>query len=288
MKIKWLILLAACSATGVMADVFGTGANEFELTFEQISSDSNPSSGLGIVDYDYGIGTHEVTADQWNKYRNVSTPVGPGTANYPNTSGNQPVNRISWYEGAQFVNWLNTSQGHQAAYNYVGSSLNMWDEGDQSASSVYRHKDAVYSLPSEDEWVKAAYWNGTSLQSHSTQNNSFPVAGVDARYSGAIWDVGSGTEELNGTYDMVGNVMEWTDNTPYGSSSGNPTSARRLRGGAYNTNTADITDPKTAYNPLQEYTYVGFRVAAIPEPASIALIGLFGGGILALRRIFML
>ena len=113
---KWLILLTACSATGVMADVFGTGADEFEMTFEQISSDSNPSSGFGIVDYHYGIGTHEITADQWNKYRNV----------------------IGWHEAAQFMNWLNTNQGHQAACNYIGGKLNAWDASDRPTHNRLR------------------------------------------------------------------------------------------------------------------------------------------------------
>ncbi|KKK63991.1 hypothetical protein LCGC14_2988720, partial [marine sediment metagenome] len=31
------------------------------------------------------------------------------------------------------------------------------------------HKDAFYYLPTEEEWVKAAYWNGTTLQDYATK-----------------------------------------------------------------------------------------------------------------------
>ena len=38
---------------------------------------------------------------------------------------------ISWYEAAQFVNYLNTSQGHVAAYKFDGDgNFQLWQGGD--------------------------------------------------------------------------------------------------------------------------------------------------------------
>ena len=53
------------------ADTFGTGANQFTIDFVDISGDTNPASGYGIVNNDYRIGTYEITNDQWNKFTNI-------------------------------------------------------------------------------------------------------------------------------------------------------------------------------------------------------------------------
>jgi len=52
-----------------------------------------------------------VTGDPSNAYD--QNPTYTGT--------NVPITNVSWYEAAQFVNWLNTSTGHQAAYKFTGT-----------------------------------------------------------------------------------------------------------------------------------------------------------------------
>jgi len=75
------------------------------------------------------------------------------------------ANGISWFEAAQFVNYLNTSTGHQAAYKFTADIMGVWVDGDDGydASNPFRNSNAKHFLPTEDEWVKAAYWNGTGL-----------------------------------------------------------------------------------------------------------------------------
>ena len=53
---------------GAMADTFGTGANQFTIDFVPISGATNPTSGYGIVNHAYRMGTYEITNDQWNKF----------------------------------------------------------------------------------------------------------------------------------------------------------------------------------------------------------------------------
>lgn len=287
------ILAVALVAAGSYADIFGSGANQFTLTFENISSGSNPSSGYGQVGYDYGIGTHEITADQWQKFMNIQGTVGSGSAydSNPTTAGSQAVNNASWNEAAQFVNWLNTSKGHQAAYSFDGSgNMSLWGAGDQSATSAFRHKDAVYVLPSENEWVKAAYWNGTSLQTYATPGDTFPAVGATgANYAiGSVWNVGSGAEELNGTYDMMGNVWEWNESA-YTAPDDSAAEHRVIRGGAFfNSENYLRSSSRTNLDPSIENNSIGFRVAAIPEPSSIMLMGVAGGFALFIRRRLML
>ncbi len=293
-----------------MADGFGTGANQFEIDFVTISGATNPTSGYGIVDGDYRMGTFEITNDQWTKFQaELCVPVtGDPSSAYDAspywTGTNVPSNNVSWYEAAQFVNWLNTSTGHQAAYKFTGTqgtsdyALATWSTAEADGTNLYRHRDAFYFLPTEDEWVKAAYWNGTSLQTYATQPGETLHQGdgttgtgwnywdeVYATTPSGLWDVGSGSEELNGTYDMMGNVWEWMENSYYANNYGTDI-GRALRGGSY-FNGPDVPAQfwRGGGGPLEEVHVYGFRVASdtpVPEPATMSLLTL--GGVALLRR----
>jgi len=251
------ILLAA--GPGLAGDVFGTDGNQFTIDFVTISGATNPPSGYGIVNNDYRMGVLEITNDQWDKFRAELSPVAvtgdPLTAYNEDpywTGTNVPTNDVSWYEAAQFVNWLNTSTDHHVAYKFTGTqgqtdyTLATWDAGEaDNGTNLYRHKDALYYLPTEDEWVKAGYWNGTNLQTYATKagdtlHQGDGVSGTGWNYyhsgyatdPGGPWDVGSGSEELNGTFDMMGNIWELME-SPYSDTSYGTGSHRGLRGGSF-------------------------------------------------------
>jgi formylglycine-generating enzyme required for sulfatase activity len=304
-------------ANAAMADNFGTGGNEFTIDFVTISGatnpfDTSPSGGYGIVNNDYRMGTCEITNDQWNKFAVAYGTVtgNPSTAYSlgPYNSGvNVPTDRVSWYEAAQFVNWLNTSTGHQAAYKFTGTqgtsdyTFATWSaaEADHGAN-LYRHKDAFYYLPTENEWIKAAYWNGTALQDYATKagdavfqgngtNGGWNYNDGDVGPDGPAespWDVGSGSEELNGTYDMMGNVWEWMESpsiyADYGASS-----RRGLRGGGWHQSIPGVAGLRVSYRTNEspelgwDFLSIGFRVASIPEPSSIFLLATALLGLLA-------
>ncbi len=290
--------------TGIAsADTFAEGtANEFTIEFVPISGDTNPASGYGIVNKDYRMGTYEITNDQWNKFKNeyglvTGNPSEAYDENATWVSTNVPTNRISWYEAAQFVNWLNIDAGYQAAYKFISTqgtgdyTFAMWESGDlgYNESNPYRNSNAFYFLPTEDEWVKAAYWNGTSLQTWATVGDVEPTqTGWNFNDNGypnspyGPWDAGSGSEELNGTFDMVGNVWEWME-SPYYSSEYLSGSNRGVRGGSCFANNNYLRSSNRIANgaPYYEGDEVGFRVASIPEPAALFLLALGG---LALRK----
>jgi formylglycine-generating enzyme required for sulfatase activity len=134
---------------------------------------------------------------------------------------------------AAFQNWLNTSTGHQAAYNLdLGltaltpwSSAEAWQVGGEN---LFRHKDAYYFLPSEDEWYKAAYHKNDGVTAnywdYPTSSNGIPD-GLD--FSGdaafdAVFNQGFNQNQPNtvtnvgvaspyGTFGQGGNVWEWTE-----------------------------------------------------------------------------
>jgi formylglycine-generating enzyme required for sulfatase activity len=306
-------LITICAVVTILAisgaaqaDMFGTGSNQFTIDFVPISGSTNPTSGYGIVNNDYRMGTYEITNGQWNKFAaslGVSVTGSPSNAydQSPTFTGtNQPTNRVSWYEAAQFVNWLNTSTGHQAAYKFTGTqgtsdyTLALWSAEEAAGWDLYRHKDAFYYLPSEDEWAKAAYWSGTAYQTYANASAGDLVDGKpdpakwNYNLSGktAPWDVGSGgTAELNGTYDMMGNIAEWLESSylpPYHSTD----YMRTVRGGAYPldyTYLPSSTWGRVGSAPSSEYGWIGFRVASeVPEPATVCLLGL--GALSLIRR----
>jgi formylglycine-generating enzyme required for sulfatase activity len=306
-KVRVLIVFVCVMATVnfALADTFGTGANQFTIDFVPISGDASSANDTfigsgGFIDpgYGYRIGVYEITNDMWTKFINSYGPVigAPLEAYDQNpvwAGSNVPTNCVSWYEAAQFVNWLNTSTGHHAAYKFTGTegtnnyTLGIWDAWDAWGwTNHYRHKDAYYFLPTDNEWVKAAYWNGTSLQTYATPDDTLPIEDVEANYgyeSGAQpWNIGSGSEELNGTFDMMGNVWEWMEGPlsppDYGSGY-----FRDIRGGWFSSGGHFNLDSHYLRSTEQDQAIPyadsganGFRVASIPEPATILLLSLGG------------
>ncbi|MDZ7620097.1 MAG: SUMF1/EgtB/PvdO family nonheme iron enzyme [Patescibacteria group bacterium] len=308
--------LCALFVQSAPADMFGTGANQFTIDFVPISAATNPASGYGIVNYDYHIGVYEITNDQWNKFAaNLGVPVAGNPSSAYDDAFNDwgtgttdvPTNRVSWYETAQFVNWLNTSTGHQAAYKFTGTqgqsdyAFTTWDAADAwGGTNLYRHKDAYYFLPDEDEWVKAAYWNAATktIQDYATkpgdtlhQGDGTSGTGWNYHHGGYAtnpngpWNVGTGSEELNGTYDMMGNNWEWVESA-YSDANSGAGSSRGVRGGGWRIHSGHLlASNRSSLSPTDEDSYLGFRVASvIPEPASATILLMGAVGLLLWRR----
>lgn len=94
---------------------------------------------------------------------------------------------------------------------------------------------------------------------------------------------------------MGGNVWEWLETTAGGEAFNplNDSQGMVLRGGAYWLPDADdmkknnrLTNPFLVRGAISEDT--GFRIVAIPEPSSLAMIGLVSGCAVFIRRTFMI
>jgi formylglycine-generating enzyme len=312
-----LLMAAAVSmaASMTMADTFGTGANQFTIDFVSISGATNPTSGIpagngftftGVAN-DYRMGTYEITNDQWNKFTaSLGVPV-TGNQGYSyssySTGTNVPTDSISWFEAAQFVNWLNTSTGNQPAYKFTGTqgqsdyAFAPWSSTDAGydAGNPFRNTAAKYFLPTENEWVKAAYWNSTTLQlqTYATKPGDMLFQGngtnggwnyYDNGYAtnpSGPWAVGRGSQELNGTHDMMGNDREWMESPYDGEYYGgdyDTYSSRAWRGGCWYISSVDLASSFRVINygpshcPFFESPFVGFRVASVPEPSTLVML----------------
>jgi hypothetical protein len=315
------VVLSAGFSLGLLAfplhaDTFGTGPNQFVIDFVGVGNAGNGndlgagggsySTPYGGVAYNYRMATYEISQDMITKAANL------GMANVVAGAwtGNQPAANMSWYEAAAFVNWLNTSQGHQAAYNLTysgGWSMNLWGASDQSTTGVrsgtnpYRHKDAYYFLPSEDEWYKAAYHQNDGVTAnywdYPTGGNAVPD-GIDFNgdpnyqavfgdgYSlmpNAITDAGSSASAY-GTYGQGGNVQEWNESAWDGVND-STSEERGFRGGLwYFTEIPLRSSTRDSFYPSNEDVWVGFRLASVPEPTTFSLLGLGSLALVMARR----
>ena len=151
---------------------------------------------------------------------------------------------------------------------------------------VTRNASASWVIPDENEWYKAAYYQpaaaGGDTDSYwmfATGGNSITTSqanywGNPAAYSGAC-AVGSFSANSFGTFDMSGNVWEWTDTIVQ--------TGRVLRGGGWTFGASSLEATNRALgNTSNEFQAWGFRVGVVPTPAGAAVMAL--GAIAARRR----
>jgi formylglycine-generating enzyme required for sulfatase activity len=273
------------------------------MEFVPIGNPNNPDdttgspNPAGSVAYTYNIGKYEVSRDMVLK---ASSDGGLGLTladmtSYGGNGASHPATGISWNEAARFVNYLNTSKGYQAAYNFTTSGANanitLWGAGQYSGSNQFRHKDAYYFLPNENEWYKAAYGSPSGTWYNFTTGSDSAPTVVSGGTSGAVYNV-FGTADITNaggfspyaTMGQGGNAWEWNENA-FDGNNNSATEFRVLRGGSWSNDSSflDASFRNYFFEPTNEYLQFGFRVASIPEPSSLSLLAL-GAVVVALGR----
>ena len=226
---------------------------------------------FGGADYTYNIGKYEVTAGQYTEFLNAvaatdtyglynpskdSSPHGcqitrrgdPGSFTYDfsgRPSGTEsdwadrPVNYVSWGDAARFANWLHN--GQPGLDTTVPQDENSTEDGsyylngamtDGELMAITRKPDATWVIPTEDEWYKAAYYDGGSgvYYDYPTCSDSVPSNDLveptdpgnnatfhdnDETIGSPYWRTEVGAHEYSescyNTFDQGGNVWEWNE-----------------------------------------------------------------------------
>ena len=304
------ILLAAGGALAVNIETVPVGnlGNAADTRYE--------TPGCGAVGYVYNIGKYEVTNAQYAEFLNAVATVGdphglyntdmasgyggitqggsPGNYTYSVLQGraNKPVNYVSFWDACRFANWLHNGQGagdtEMGAYTLTPDGI--------TNNTVTRNLDWKWAVTSDDEWYKAAYYDGGSsvYYDYPTGSDTAPTAespaGTDlvngsANYDlavGDLTDVGAYTTKPSdspyGTFDQGGNVWEWNEAIM-------GASYRGLRGGSFGGGDFTLRAAiRLGISPPYEYGDIGFRVSEVPEPGSASLLVVSAVGLLARRR----
>ena len=161
------------------------------------------SNNYGSVDYLYYIGKYEITNDQYINYLNNTAKTDTYLAYDPNMSsdprggiirsgsagsyvysakpnmGNKPAIYINWFRAARYCNWLHNnkpSYGRQDIYTTEDGAYHLCGA---NQGIVPRQNNALYWIPTEDEWIKAGYYKGNGINNgyynYATQNDSVPA-----------------------------------------------------------------------------------------------------------------
>jgi formylglycine-generating enzyme required for sulfatase activity len=286
------------------------------------------STGYGAVAYEFAIGKYEVTIGQYTSFLNavaatdtyslynpsmgsnlnvagISRVGSDGSYTYSvisnsfGYSGNRPITYVSWFDGARFANWMNNG-----ATNGASTETGAYTLDGAMSGIITVNPGATWSLPSEDQWYKAAYYKGGGTNAgywdYPTQSDTAPgniVGGAtnQANYNNGVYSVTqsntldstlnyltdagsfSGSAGAYDTFDQGGNVSEWNDAVI--------DSSRGVRGSAWYYLEDFLQSSSRGVNgPTNESSRVGFRVASVPEPSTYALLAMTAAGALWMTR----
>jgi formylglycine-generating enzyme required for sulfatase activity len=314
MAVLALALAVARPATAIGIDWVFVGSpgnpSDPEVSTQKCGDYEQP---CGAVAGTYLIGKYEVTNAQYAAFLNavaVSDPNGLYTADMGLLAslggitrtgsdgsysyaviagrGDLPVNNVTWYSAVRFANWLHNGQptGAQGLTTTEGGAYTL-------PIPPARNPGALYFLPTEDEWYKAAYYSGsgnTYFKYPAGSNTQTSCVGPTAAANSAncndavgdLVEVGSypGTVSPFGTYDQGGNVYEWTETDVFGD-----LGARNSRGGS-SSYAAIFTgaEERTDFFPTMVQSFQGFRVAPEPRGDWMLLAGALVLGLVSHRR----
>lgn len=259
-----------------------------------------------------GLGKYEVTVSDYVDFLNAAAKEDPHGL-YANkssmiaragTSGSyvygsqpfmaqRPIWQINWFTAARYVNWLHNGGGNGS------TETGVYELNGANTLITERNPNANFWIPLDEEWAEAAYGKGDRNPQnrwlYGTQSDQQPAEvsvdsagngpangfGNTANFNGnndpdVVANVGtSGGPSFYGAYDMAGNISEII---------GYPTPASPglgwdfgflTRGGDWANNGLSMAATETGMYRIGigGMDSVGLRLATVPEPGSLAILG---------------
>jgi len=309
-RLYFLLLLAFFINTALADNKNSSDDLDFVLVGDANNA-ADPVSGCGKVTYPFEISTYEVTNTHYTEFLNSVARYNDKYELYSPMSeqhyhgglirsqkdniysytikagyGNFPVTFVSWYDAVRYINWLHfgkPNSGYATLGTTEGTAVigayntrDFPDTAKSNSSANRRNKNAVFWLPSCDEWVKAGFYDSASpsqYYQYATMSNAAPKSNnpenstKGANYYDGKWavpfphltEVGAYKQSPSpyGTFDQAGNVMEWVENS-------DGLSRRALGGSVFMYNFSLKRDYRDGELPHQKLSTFGFRVAKAP------------------------
>jgi serine/threonine protein kinase/formylglycine-generating enzyme required for sulfatase activity len=187
----------------------------------------------------FAVATHEVTLEQFQKFRNYRSVA--GYAPQPDC----PAVGVSWFEATAYCNWLSQQEGIPTSqWCYEANDKGQYAEGMKiPADSLQR---TGYRLPTDSEWEYACRGNTTTRFSFGEPLELLPQYGWSLQNSqDRSWPVGRLKPNSLGLFDVHGNAFEWCKDRSdakggFGSETVRAINSRVLRGGAFVNESRDL------------------------------------------------
>ena len=169
------------------------------------------STGFGKVDYIYKIMKYPVTNGEYVTFLNAVDPSGLNNRYLYSTEGagwiyggiqktgvyptpynskiymnNKPVNYVSWFDAARFANWLHNKVDNASVTGDSATEDGSYTLNGAMSGVIIANNGARYRIPTENEWYKAAYYNGSGYYSYATQNNILPIEVCSDSYGNGV------------------------------------------------------------------------------------------------------
>ena len=219
-------------------------------------------------DYDFSIGYHEVTCDEFN---HVSKAAGlklelacpePGF----------PASDMTFYDAVLFANAKSVAMGIDTAYSYSAATFDASGHCMNLEGFVFMPESEGMRLPTEAEWMLVANMGWNTEFSWNSLNSNYKKHEVCSMPTNSL-----------GVCDMAGNVMEWVNDwlavfkdtsvVDYvGAPDAGSIGERVVKGGSFR----NASTSMNMYSRGDVYTvtsathadYIGFRLACgkIPNP----------------------
>lgn len=212
------------------------------------------------LSYDFSLGQHEVTCDEFDSLMSDATGLVLDCEN-----GNLPATNLTYYDAVLYANERSKAEGFDTAYTYTNAVFDSEKHCTSLEGFAYRPEAKAFRLPTESEWVLAASQDWNVDSSWNGKNSNYQLHPVCTKMA------------LKSKFcDMAGNAMEWVNDwlgyfrdttvaNYVGAPDGGKLGERVVKGGCYRNEANSIS----LYSRGDVYTvtsstradYVGFRLA---------------------------
>jgi formylglycine-generating enzyme required for sulfatase activity len=201
------------------------------------------------ITYQFAISAHEVTIDQFQRFRDDPTrehPVG--------REAERPAVFVTWYDAANYCRWLGEQEDRNRQRCYpAGVNIDSMMEFPNECVML-----PGYRLPTGHEWEYAARAGSVTSRYFGNSEEMLKLhSWYGSNSDDRNWPVGCLQPNRWGLFDIYGNATEWCDATMMVMGQ----TRWQVRGGGYRSTPRYLRSATVDLYPQVSFSYIGFRIA---------------------------